>query len=126
MLLGADAPAMLTQKARALDLHFNAARYPDAHFAGAPFENYGPTESEQAIHYAEEIIRFAPIIEWPGRAEVIDAVRVWFERERATHPDLLRAGYFGSLTDGIRYGFGSDADVVFVVSRSNVGEIVWL
>jgi len=59
------------------------------------------------------------VVKWPGRAEVIDAVRRWVERERAAHPELVRAGYFGSLTDGKRYEFGSDADVVFVVTHSS-------
>jgi len=59
------------------------------------------------------------VLKWPGRAEVIAAIRQWVERERATHPELLRAGYFGSLTDGNRYGVGSDADVIFVVTHSS-------
>src|ERR1043165_6745030 len=55
---------------------------------------------------------------WPGRAEVIAGLRAWVERLRAAHPELVRIGYFGSLTDGVRYGFGSDADVVAVVTQS--------
>ena len=56
---------------------------------------------------------------WPSRAEVVAGVRTWVERQKAKHPELMRAGYFGSLNDGIRYGFGSDADVVFVVTHSS-------
>ena len=55
---------------------------------------------------------------WPGRAEVVTGLRQWAERLRAAHPELVRIGYFGSLTDGVRYGFGSDADVVAVVTHS--------
>ncbi len=45
-------------------------------------------------------------------------MRAWAERQRQKHPELVRVGYFGSLTDGVRYGFGSDADVVAVVAHS--------
>jgi len=55
---------------------------------------------------------------WPGRAEVVAGLRAWVERLRAAHPELVSIGYFGSLTDGVRYGFGSDADVVAVVTHS--------
>jgi len=55
---------------------------------------------------------------WPSRAEVIAGVMQWAERQRAKHPELLRIGYFGSLNDGVRYGFGSDADLVAVVTHS--------
>jgi hypothetical protein len=56
---------------------------------------------------------------WPSRAEVVAGLRAWVGRQRAKHPELVRIGYFGSLTDGIRYGFGSDADVVAVVEHSS-------
>ena len=56
---------------------------------------------------------------WPSRAEVIVAIRAWVEDQRAKHPELVRVGYFGSLADGKRYGFGSDADVVAVVTHSS-------
>lgn len=56
---------------------------------------------------------------WPSRAEVILGLRQWVERQRARHPELARIGYFGSLTDGVRYGFGSDADVIAVVTHSD-------
>jgi hypothetical protein len=58
---------------------------------------------------------------WPGRAEVVAGLLAWAERLRAKHPELVRIGYFGSLTDGVRYGFGSDADVVAVVTHSDRG-----
>ena len=60
----------------------------------------------------------SPVLIWPSRAEVITGLRVWAERQRAKHPELVRIGYFGSLNDGVRYGVGSDADVVAIVTHS--------
>lgn len=34
------------------------ARYPNSHPEGAPFEHYGPLQSEEAIRYASEVIEF--------------------------------------------------------------------
>jgi predicted nucleotidyltransferase len=50
---------------------------------------------------------------------VIAGVRAWAERQREKLPELVQVGYFGSLADGKRYGFGSDADVVAVVTHSS-------
>ena len=61
----------------------------------------------------------SPSLKWPERAEVVAGLRQWAERQRASHPELLRVGYFGSLNDGVRYGIGSDADVVAVVTHSS-------
>lgn len=66
----------------------------------------------------------SPVRTWPSRAEVIDALKAWAARQRDTHPELIRVGYFGSLADGKRYGFGSDADVVAVV-RATTREHWW-
>ncbi|HVT46125.1 MAG TPA: nucleotidyltransferase domain-containing protein [Thermoanaerobaculia bacterium] len=55
---------------------------------------------------------------WPSRGEVVAALRSAAERLRERHPEITRIGYFGSLDDGSRYGFGSDADVVIVVAES--------
>jgi uncharacterized protein len=60
----------------------------------------------------------SPVLIWPNRAEVIAGVRAWAERQHAQHPELVRIGYFGSLNDGKRYGVGSDADIVAVVTHS--------
>lgn len=49
----------LIDKARVLDNFYVATRYANGHPAGAPFEHYGPIQSEQAIRYAGEIIDFA-------------------------------------------------------------------
>lgn len=49
----------LIEKARVLDSHYIPTRYANGHAAGAPFENYGPLQSEEAIRYAGEIVQFA-------------------------------------------------------------------
>ena len=51
-------PAPLFDKAKVLDNFSIPARYPNSHPAGAPFEHYGPIQSEAAITYAGEIIGF--------------------------------------------------------------------
>ena len=48
----------LIDKGRVLDNFYIPARYPNSHPAGAPFEHYGPLQSEEAISYAREIIEF--------------------------------------------------------------------
>ena len=48
----------LIEKARVLDNFYIPPRYPNSHPEGAPFEHYGPIQSEQAIYYASEIIEF--------------------------------------------------------------------
>lgn len=53
------APTDLIDKGRVLDNFYVATRYANGHPAGAPFEHYGPIQSELAIRYAGEIIDFA-------------------------------------------------------------------
>jgi len=48
----------LVEKARVLDNYYIPTRYPNGHPTGAPFEHYGPLQSEQAIQYASEIVGF--------------------------------------------------------------------
>lgn len=57
--LPVDAPPDLIEKGRALDNFYVPTRYPNGHPAGAPFEHYGPLQSDQAIAYAREIVAFA-------------------------------------------------------------------
>jgi HEPN domain-containing protein len=54
----AAAPHDLIEKARVLDTFYIPARYPNSHAAGAPFEHYGPLQSEEALRYAGEILAF--------------------------------------------------------------------
>jgi HEPN domain-containing protein len=46
-------------RARLLDNFYIPTRYPNGHPSGAPFEHYGPVQSEQAITYASQILEFA-------------------------------------------------------------------
>ncbi|MGQ9610376.1 MAG: HEPN domain-containing protein [bacterium] len=48
----------LIEKGRILDNFYIPTRYPNSHPEGAPFEHYGPLQSEEAIRYASEIIQF--------------------------------------------------------------------
>jgi HEPN domain-containing protein len=51
-------PPDLVEKGRVLDNFYVPTRYPNAHPAGAPYEHYGPLQSEEALGYAREIIAF--------------------------------------------------------------------
>ena len=51
-------PEELVEKARVLDNAYIPTRYPNSHPEGAPFEHYGPLQSEEAIRYAGEILEF--------------------------------------------------------------------
>ncbi|AEH50448.1 HEPN domain-containing protein [Pseudothermotoga thermarum] len=48
----------LLEKAKVLDNFYVPTRYPNGHPEGAPFEHYGPLQSEEAIKYASEIVEF--------------------------------------------------------------------
>jgi HEPN domain-containing protein len=51
-------PDELVERGRVLDNFYVPTRYPNGHPSGAPFEHYGPIQSEQAITYAREIVAF--------------------------------------------------------------------
>jgi len=53
-----DVPALLIEKARVVDGFYIPPRYPNGFPEGAPFEHYGPLQSEEAIRYASEIVEF--------------------------------------------------------------------
>ena len=48
----------LIEKAKVLDNYYIPTRYANSHPEGAPFEHYGPLQSEEAIRYAGEILEF--------------------------------------------------------------------
>lgn len=48
----------LLDKAKVLDGLYIPTRYANGHPEGAPFEHYGKIQSEEAIKYAGEIIKF--------------------------------------------------------------------
>lgn len=53
-----NVPAELVEKGRVLDNFYVGTRYPNGHPEGAPFEHYGPLQSDEAIRYAGEILEF--------------------------------------------------------------------
>ena len=53
------APQDLVEKGKVLDNFYVPARYPNGHPEGAPFEHYGPLQSDDAIRHAHEIVEFA-------------------------------------------------------------------
>jgi len=48
----------IIEKAKVLDSFYVPTRYPNGHPEGAPFEHFGPLQSEEAINYAGEIVGF--------------------------------------------------------------------
>jgi HEPN domain-containing protein len=52
-------PAELVEKGRVLNSFYIPPRYPNSYPEGAPFEHYGPLQSEEAIRYAHEILEFS-------------------------------------------------------------------
>jgi HEPN domain-containing protein len=52
-------PGELVEKGRVLDSFYIPPRYPNSHPEGAPFEHYGPLQSEEAIRYAHEILELS-------------------------------------------------------------------
>ena len=51
-------PDGLVDKARVIDGFYIPSRYPNGHPEGAPFENFGSIQSDEAIQYAGEILGF--------------------------------------------------------------------
>ena len=56
---GSAVPSELLEKGQVLDNFYIPTRYPNGHPSGAPFEHYGPLQSDQAIQYASQILEFA-------------------------------------------------------------------
>lgn len=54
-------PTELIEQAQVLDNFYIPTRYPNSHPEGAPFEHYGPIQSEEAIRYARAILEFARV-----------------------------------------------------------------
>jgi len=53
-----NVPGDLIEKGQVLDNFYIPTRYANGHPSGAPFEHYGPLQSNQAIQYASEILEF--------------------------------------------------------------------
>lgn len=56
--LPTSAPEELIDSAKVLDNFYVPARYPNGHAEGAPFEHYGPIQSELALNHARHIFDF--------------------------------------------------------------------
>jgi len=56
--LEAGTPPALLDKGKVLDNFYIPSRYPNAHPTGAPYEHYGPLQSEEALRHAGEIVAF--------------------------------------------------------------------
>ena len=54
---------------------------------------------------------------WPTAEAVLDALRPWAIAQSETRPELMALGYFGSHARG-EAGFGSDLDLVAIVTRT--------
>ena len=59
----------------------------------------------------------SPVLRWPSREEVEEALKAWLARHPI--PGLLALGYFGSYARG-DHGVGSDLDLVLVVGHSDL------
>jgi HEPN domain-containing protein len=51
-------PAELVERSKVLDNFYIPTRYPNGHPEGAPYHHYGKYQSEEAIHYAGEVLAF--------------------------------------------------------------------
>lgn len=56
--LPAAPPSELIERGMVLDNFYVPSRYPNGHPEGAPFEHYGPLQSNEAIAHARQIIAF--------------------------------------------------------------------
>jgi HEPN domain-containing protein len=56
--VSAAAPKDLVEQGRVLDTFYIPSRYPNSHPEGAPFEHYGPLQSQEAIGHARAIVAF--------------------------------------------------------------------
>src|SRR3989304_2061634 len=60
----------------------------------------------------------SPVLKWPDRQSVDQAVRRWAENVVQQRQDVVRIGYFGSYARG-DWGVGSDLDLLVVVESSD-------
>ena len=61
----------------------------------------------------------SPVLKWPRREEVKQALRLWLEKQIATHPEIIQLGYFGSLAKD-NWGVGSDIDLIAIIKDSSM------
>jgi HEPN domain-containing protein len=51
-------PAELVERGRVLDHFYRPSVYPDSRPQGAPFEHFGPLQSQDAVDYARSILEY--------------------------------------------------------------------
>lgn len=51
-------PDDLANRAKVLDNFYVSTRYPNGHPDGAPFDHYGPLQSNEALNHADQILEF--------------------------------------------------------------------
>ena len=51
-------PVDLIHRSQVLDNFYVSTRYPNGHPDGAPFDHYGPIQSEEAIYHAGQILAY--------------------------------------------------------------------
>ncbi|RDV81830.1 nucleotidyltransferase domain-containing protein [Ammonifex thiophilus] len=61
----------------------------------------------------------SPVLRWPDREEVDQAVRRWAREVAQARPEVVCIGYFGSYARG-DWGVGSDLDLIIVVKESRL------
>jgi len=59
----------------------------------------------------------SPVLKWPDRQSVHQALERWLAEQAARRPGILRAGYIGSYARG-DWGVGSDLDILMIVADS--------
>ena len=53
-----DVSENIVDKAKVLDAYYIPTRYPNGFPEGVPYEHYGKMQAEEAINYANEILKF--------------------------------------------------------------------
>ena len=61
----------------------------------------------------------SPVLRWPRRDEVKKALLQWLKKEMASHPQIVRMGYFGSFSKD-NWGVGSDLDLIAIIQDSSI------
>jgi uncharacterized protein len=56
----------------------------------------------------------SPVLKWPDRKTVFQALEKWVAKYAGSRPELLRAGVIGSYARG-DWGVGSDLDLILIV-----------
>ena len=61
----------------------------------------------------------SPVLKWPRRDEVKKVLRQWLKKQIATHPEIVKLGYFGSFAKD-NWGVGSDLDLIVIIQDSSI------